>query len=204
MADVYYYVPNSEVSNATECGLKLTQWGEKEIEVEGMTKKCIIALLNPKDDIVKYRSNDYTCLRLEIKLRHCFVADAMLFEVGLESTEAMKLFNESIVQADKYIYGTYRIPECLVTTTVISDQIKVLDKRIDLPILFDNSEELYMNNIIENYREEYRNFNDMMLYTFNMKLVEAKKATMIKDDKSGIAIFQNSVGIFTVKIPSFE
>lgn len=206
MADVFYYVPNSEVSNSVSCGLKLTQWGEKEIETEGITRNCIRALLNPKDDINKYKSDNFKCLKLEIKLRHCFVGDSLLYIAGLENPEVMELYKESIVPAENYVFGTYRIPECLVTSTVISDQIAVLDKRLDLPILYDNSEDLYESNLIENYREEYRNFNDIMLYTFNLRLVEEGKVSMITDEKNGLAIFQNNStkSIFTVKIPTLE
>ncbi|MFA6308778.1 MAG: hypothetical protein WC677_03405 [Clostridia bacterium] len=206
MADVFYYVSNIEVSNSVSCGLKLSEWGEKEVRVEGITRNCIRALLNPKDDIDKYKSDNFKCLRLDIKLRHCFVADSMLYRAGEENPEVMELYNESIVPAENYVFGTYRIPECLITSTVLSDQIEVLDKRIDLPILYDNSEDLYETNLIENYREEYGNFNDIMLYTFNLRLVEEGKVSMINDEKNGIAIFKNnrSKNIFTVKIPTLE
>ena len=35
---------------------------------------------------------------------------------------------------------------------IIGDQVSILNKRLDSPILYDNSEELYVNNIVEDYK----------------------------------------------------
>lgn len=206
MIDVYFYMPESEVSNAVECGLKLSRWAEREVSVDDEVKKCMTALLNPKDDMNKYRSSEYRCVKLEVPPQYCFVADKYLYLVGLKSPLAMELYLKSIVPIDKYIFGSYRLPECLVTSTVISGHIGVLDKRLDLPVLFNNSEELYINNIIETYREEHSEFSDALLYAFYCMLTDAGKLSKKEDPENGIAIFiaKSDGRHFTVKIPDLN
>ena len=42
----------------------------KKSSIESENKRCFCALLNPKDDMDKYKSKDYKCLG---KLYPCFV-----------------------------------------------------------------------------------------------------------------------------------
>ena len=204
MVEVYYYLPVGEVENAVECGMKLSKWFDKEVEINGDTKKCITAFLNPKDDIEKYKSPDLKCVKLELESRYCFIADKFLYNVGMTFPKALELFNKSLIPIEKYIFGSYRIPECLVLSTIIAGQVEVLDKRLDSPVLFGNSEELYINKIVEAYREEYDDFNDAMLYSFYCKLVEAGKMEVIKDYEKKIAVFIDKDKNYTIMIPDME
>jgi len=203
MVDIYYYIPINDVDNVVDCGLKLSTWFDREVVFNGENKKCITALLNPKDDMKKYNSQHYKCLRFELNTNYCFVADKYLYQVGLKMPEIMEQYIASIIPIKNYIFGAYRIPECLVTSTIISEHIKVLDKRIDVPILYDNSEELYINNIIANYREDYKDFNDTMLYYFYCGLCENGKIDKFEDLEEKIAIFfdKNTGKNFTIKMP---
>lgn len=114
MVEVYYYVPQDKVRDSIECGLKLSQWYEKEVQIEFENKKCLCALLNPRDDMDKYKSPDYKCLRLELYPEYCYVADKSLYELGLQHDEVMKLYMDSIIPIKDYIFGMYRLPECLL------------------------------------------------------------------------------------------
>lgn len=189
MVEVYYYLPEAAVEVAVECGIKLSQFFDKEVVINGEIKKCLTAFLNPKDDIEKYKSAEFKCVKLELDAKYCFVADKFLYNIGIDSQEAFELFKESVIPIEKYIFGSYRIPECLVISTVIAGQVGVLDKRLDSPVLFSNSDELYINNIIETYREKYDDFNDAILYSFFYKLVEAGKVEVIEDLDKRIAVF---------------
>jgi hypothetical protein len=188
MVEVYFYMPVNKVENAVECGMKLSQWFDKEVQINGQNRKCIAAFLNPKDDMDKYKSADLKCVKLQLDAKYCFVGDKFLYQVGVNIPKALELFNQSIIPIEKYIFGSYRIPECLVLSTIIAGQIEVLDKRLDSPVLFGNSEELYINNIIETYREEYDDFNDAVLYSFYCKLVDAGKMEIIEDSDKKIAV----------------
>lgn len=206
MVDIYYYLPVNEVDNAVECGLRLSKWSEKEIFIDGEVKKCISALLNPRDDMSKYRSEYYRCVKLELPENYCYVADGSLYLAGLGSTKAMDMYKGSIIPVKNYIFGSYRLPECLVVTTVISGQISILSKKLDSPVLYDNSEELYINNIMETYKEIHSDFSDCLLYNFYSKLAEIGKADKIEDNEKKIAVFfdKKREKAFTVKIPDMS
>lgn len=204
MVEVYYYIQVKEVENAIECGLKLSEWFDKEVHIGHDNKKCMSALLNPKDDINKYKSDSLRCVKLELYSRYCFVADRYLYEIGLNHPEIMKLYLDSVMPIENYTFGLYRLPECLVTSTVIGEQISILDKRLDSPILFDNSEELYINNIIEDFKEQNPNFNDVMLYYFYCNLVQKGRLQKVEDEGKDIVVFlDKEIGrAFTIKKPN--
>jgi hypothetical protein len=206
MVEVYFYMPVNEVGNAVECGMKLSQWFDKEVQINGQNRKCIAAFLNPKDDMDKYKSADLKCVKLQLDAKYCFVGDKFLYQVGVNIPKALELFNQSIIPIEKYIFGSYRIPECLVLSTIIAGQIEVLDKRLDSPVLFGNSEELYINNIIETYREEYDDFNDAVLYSFYCKLVDAGKMEIIEDSDKKIAVFidKEKGKNYTIMVPDLR
>lgn len=203
MVEVYYYVPQAKVRDSIECGLKLSQWYEKEVPIEFENKKCLCALLNPRDDMNKYKSPDYRCLKLEVYPEYCFVADKSLYELGLNHDEVMKLYIDSIMPIKDYIFGMYRLPECLVTATVIPEQISLLDKGLGSPILFDNSEELYINNIIEDFRQKYDNLNDRLLFSFFKGRATKGEMEMIeRDDNNFVAFIDKKTDrAFTVRKP---
>ncbi|MCX8130762.1 MAG: hypothetical protein N3I35_11760 [Clostridia bacterium] len=206
MIEVYYYIPVEEAGNAVECGLKLSKWFDKEVVVNGEIKKCISALLNPRDDLEKFRSAGLKCIKLELSPSYCFVADNSLYEIGTNSADIMKVYEKSVIPAENYVFGTYRMPECLVTCTVIPGQISALDRHLDSPILYNNSEELYVNNIIEGYKEENIDFNDTMLYCFYSKLSEEGVFTRVEDKEKGLAAFTDVKAgkVYTIKIPDLR
>ncbi|HHV99718.1 MAG TPA: hypothetical protein GXX36_09135 [Clostridiaceae bacterium] len=189
MVEVYYYVPAEEVENVVQCGLKLSKWFDKEVLIDGESRKCLTALLNPKDDMEKFKSDKYRCVKLEILPKYCFVADSHLYLMGLSNPDAMELYYESVIPVEDYVFGSYRLPECLITSTVIGEYISVLEDRLGSPLLFDNSEELYLNNIMEVYQEKNTEFIDAMLYCFYSKLAEIGKLKKMEDKENRVAVF---------------
>ncbi len=206
MIDVYYYMPAGQTEDAVECGIKLSEWYSKEIHMEGEVKKCISALLNPRDDHEKYLSPEYRCLTLEVQPKHCFVADGMLYRAGQAYPEAMELYHRSIMPVEKYAFGSYRSPECLITATIIGEHVHVPGKGLDMPILYNNSQELYFNNLLEYFREVHDDFNDTMLYYLFKRLCDEGKAACIEDIVSGLAVFtyHNDGRVYTLRIPDLE
>ena len=202
MVEVYYYIPVDKAENAVACGIKLSEWYDREAGIGGSIKRCISTLLNPRDDYEKYISPDYKCLKLEIMSKYCFAADKFLYDAGITFPGVMEIYNRSIIPVENYTFGRYRLPECLVTSTIISDFVSILDKRLDSPILFNSSEELYMNNIIEGNKEIHSDFVDAMLYSFYSKLAEAGKVKCMEDACSGVAIFidERDGRTYTLKI----
>ena len=206
MVEVYFYIPAKDVENAVECGLKLSEWFSKEVEIDGSKRKCISALLNPRDDQNKYMSEEFKCVKLEVMLKYCHIADASLYKTGLTVPEVMKMYQQTIIPVDKYTFGKYRLPECLVTSTVVGDGISVLDKRLDSPVLFNGSEELYVNGITENFKEKYEDFGDALLYSFYSKLSDIKRLQKVEDVTNGMAVFydEKEKMVYTARIPNME
>lgn len=203
MIEVYFYVPARKAENAVECGIKLTEWYSREIVLDGERKKCISTLLNPRDDHEKYTSQEYKCLKLEVQSKYCYIADSLLHDAGRTHPEVMELYHRSILPVGDYTFGNYRLPECLVTCTVIGENISLLGRGLDTPLLYNNSQELYFNNLLEGLREEHEDFNDTMLYHFFKRLHEEGKAGFIEDPASGLAVFEDlrSGRAFPLKIP---
>ena len=206
MAEIYFYVTADTADCTVECGLKLSEYAVKDVLINGEIKKCISALLNPKDDMEKYKSAEYKCLKFELPSNQCYIGDQYLYKVGLSFPEVMKIYTNSIVPINDYIFGLFRLPECLVTTTVLPGQISILDKRLDSPVLFDNSEEFYINNIIEIHKEEKSDFNDVMLYCFYCKLAEEKKLKKLEDGEKKIAVFIDTKRgkTFSIRVPDIS
>ena len=56
MATIYFYVKSSKLNETLRYGIKLSQNFSHIIPIKGTEKKCMVGLLNPKDDIDKYNS----------------------------------------------------------------------------------------------------------------------------------------------------
>ena len=203
MVEVYFYIPARQTDMAVECGIKVSDWYTREVLLDGAKKKCIAALLNPRDDFDKYMSPAYRCLKLEVKPKYCFVADSLLYEVGLAYPEVMEMYQRSMMPVEQYTFGGYRLPECLVTSTVLGEDVHLLGKGLESPVLYDNCQELYFNNILEGFRETHDDFNDTLLYHFFRRLCDEGKAVRVEDTISGLAVFTyNGDGrVYTLRIP---
>jgi len=160
--DAYLYIPSTEKTDALMCGIKLSVWGEKTLILNGYPAQCISALLNPRDDIKKYKSSDYACLRVDIKPESCYIADKSLYG----SKELDELYAKSIISPKDYVFGTYRNPECLISRTILPENLSDADKPQGCPLLYQNSEELYVNNLLEKFKENSPDFNETILSLF--------------------------------------
>lgn len=203
MAEVYFYVPAEKAEVAAECGMKLSEWHDREVNISGENKKCISAFLNPRDDIAAYKSQNCRCVKLDVNPKYCYIADGYLYRLGRNKPEVMRMYEESIMPVEDYKFGKYRKPECLIACTIIGDSISLLEKKLDSPILFSNSEELYFNNLLEGFREMHDDFNDASMYFLLSALVDVGLVKKIEDAQSGMAIFvqEQSGRVYTINIP---
>ena len=133
MATIYYYAKNESLPIYLKYGIRLSKNFDKELNINGYIKQYLIGYLNPKDNMQKYNSNEFTCIKLEVLENHVTVIDSSF---GLEN-------NSSYSSIDKYIFGTFRLPLALVDTSIMSDKISLYNKVIDVPLLYDNSEEYF-------------------------------------------------------------
>jgi hypothetical protein len=203
MPEVYYYVKADDVSNIIDCGLKLSTFYNKEVIIGDEKKLCFSGLINPKDDLQFYESTSMCCLKLQVKSERCFVADRFIYESAKE--QDMDLYYKTIVPIEQYMFGTYRLPECLITTTILAGEASILDKRMDSPVLYSNSEELYINNILQELRDKYAETDDLLLYYFLDKLADMAELDKIENNKTGKLVFRNKLGrTYCIKRPDLD
>ncbi len=154
----YFYIKKNKTAEASECGLKLSIYADTEIIIDIFKKKAIMALLSPKDDLIKHYDNQYNCLKLELPEDKLYIAEKVYLELGNN-----ELFLQSVIKATDYVVSMYRKPVFTISFTVIGDYISILDKNRDIPILFDNSEEAYLKTKMANLENRDDKFYDRAL-----------------------------------------
>lgn len=100
-----------------------------------MEKRVFVGLLNPKDDMFKYQSKEFTCLKVSLYPEQCYVIN----EVSLIITPK----EYDLIPLNDYIYGSLESPRVIFNTSILPEQIEVLDDVMDEPILYDNSKDLF-------------------------------------------------------------
>jgi hypothetical protein len=206
MIEVYYYLPQEKSGICVECGMKLSDWYDKQLVVDGEERMCLSALLNPKDDKDRYGCKELSCVKLEVYPRYCYIADKWLYHMGLGDPEMMMMYESSIIPVENYKFGSYRFPECLVTNTVVGGHISLLNSRIDSPVIFEDSETLYLNNLVESFRVRHNDFYDAALYGLFKRLSEIRIFDERRSEKEGIVLFidRRTGESYTVRMPDIN
>jgi hypothetical protein len=157
----YFYIDKNDAEEAADCGLKLSLYGKEVLAEKDHPIRAIMALVSPKDDIAGYNNEKLACLKLDIPKGKLLVAEEIYLETGNR-----EWFNESVVHAENYIFGTYRKPCYLITFTISSDYVGILDKSRDVPVLYDDSEDLYRYKVKAEFEDKDDNFYDKALYGY--------------------------------------
>ena len=135
MSIIYYYTKNDNLPIYLKYGIRLSKNYDEEFNINGYKKPFLTGLLNPKDDINKYNSNAYTCIKLDVLSNHCKVIN---YSLQLNINEVTPY-----IPLEEYKFGTFKNPCVLIDTSIISDKISLYNKVIDVPLLYDNSEDFY-------------------------------------------------------------
>ncbi|MGI6084601.1 MAG: hypothetical protein ACOYIF_04060 [Acetivibrionales bacterium] len=205
MADLYFFVSKERMEDVVDCGLKLSEWYDREITLPGMndSRKVIKAFLNPRDDLRSLKDTGYQCLRLQVDLEYCWVSDGMLYRMGDEDTGLLKQYYNNIVPLKDYCFGTFRDPEVLVTISVLPEFIEITGAALDIPLLYENSETLYLKNLLNKHEEIYKDSGNHLLYAFFTYLESKGKVTRFEDmeHKNAIFFYNESNAYAVLKIP---
>jgi len=191
MSVLYFYVPADSVSDIVDCGIKLSQWYDRELdfgEPHGR-RKALRALINPWDDPGKSRDPSYRCIRLELDAAECRVGDADLYRMGLSEPSLMARYLRTLVPLSEYRFCTFRNPECLVFTSILPDQIEVTGKVQDTPVLFENSETLYLGNLLESIEQERQDSGNTLVYAYCRYLESMGGMRCIENRDLGLTVF---------------
>lgn len=194
----YFYIDKNDAEVAAECGLKLSLYGREILADPEHPIRAITALISPKDDMAKYEDENLTCLKLDIPRGKLLVAEELYLSTGNR-----EWFNESVVHAENYIFGTYRKPCYLITFTISSEYIGILDKSRDVPVLYDDSEEVYIHKVKGAFEDKDENFYDKALYGYLDVLQRNWKAT-IEWQSDEYTIFGTGGRKFIIRNPIYE
>ncbi len=202
MAVVYFYIPAQKLEDVIDCGLKLSEWKDRTQATPWSrdARPCIRTFLHPMDDI-RHRDPSFKCIKLDVPTDYCVVADNDLYQLSLEHPELEKKYIDTMVQLDRYFFGSFRSPECLVFTTVLSEQISPLEKGLGEPILYQNSETLYVNNLLEQYKSRFDDINQVLLYSFLTLQKQNGCVEGLQSDEKGLAVFFDTKMSHPVTIP---
>lgn len=202
MAVVYFYVPVDKANDVIECGLKLSEWKDREQQTPWNSgpQPCFCALLHPDDD-KRNRDPAYQCIKINVPAEDCVIADGDLYKLSMEYPEIKQKYIDTMVPLNRYIFGSFRNPECLIFTTILGDQISVYGKGLDDPILYENSETLYVNNLLERYNDRYSGINRVLLYCFLLAQSQNGLLEGLYSDSEGLAFFLDKGANRYVTIP---
>lgn len=194
----YYYISKNETEEALECGLKLSVYGEPIPGSGEIPINAIRAYLSPRDNMDYFQNQELICLKLDLPAEKLLVAEKSFTDAGKN-----KWFNESIVHAAKYMLGTYRNPCYLITFTVLNEYISVLDKNRDVPVLYDNSSELYLQSVRSKLREADEGYPERALFGYLGVLVSLEEASVEWSDKK-TTVFNLDGERYILKKPADE
>lgn len=199
MAIIYYYVLKEKIEDFKQ-GIDISLKKEKDISVDGIMKPCIFGGLLPKDDIIKNKSEQYSCIELDVNINDCFVLDS-----DLSSIKNNELYFESIIPLSKYKFGTYRRPEVAIISNIDAKHIHNYKKNMGSPFLIENSDKLYKDNLFEDLRQKYNDFDETILNIFFMLMTSKGKMTLLgKKDVNSKTVYiykdNSTKKIYTVDI----
>ena len=135
MVTIYFYVKSSKLNETLRYGIKLSQNFSHIVPIKGIEKKCMVGLLNPKDDIDKYNSDEFVCLKLNLYAEQCYVINEVSLVIPPKDYEIQNIKD--------YKYGEFESPRVLFSCSILPEEIAILNKTIDEPLLFDNSKDLF-------------------------------------------------------------
>lgn len=204
MLDSYIFVHKDRLDEIDGCGMKLSQWADRQVFINGEERNYISSLLNPRDNIDKYKSREYKVVRLNVDINYCFVAEGFILKEGFNSPGSLTLYTRSIIPAKEYILGMYRQPECLVAKTILSQEMTIPSKALSFPTFYESSETLYLSKLMENLSEENPQFNDMALYYYFNNLAEKGEIDKVTDENAGFVVFSFKDGRKPVVLKLFK
>lgn len=171
---VFYYVPSALSGEILECGLKKTDWWERELEREGEQIRYMVAYLHPADSV--YSQNpSYQAIRVDLTGETAYVAEGAVRDYP-------EWYEQSLIPLSSYRLGTYRKPECLISKTIFPNRLFAYDSRRGEPILYESSEALYLNGLKCQAIEIYEDFYELAMQAYYDKLVQQDIYEVISGD----------------------
>ena len=135
---LYIWLEQEKAEKAAAEGLSPEGEGIPGVRFAGIGKAYLVAFLHPAD--AGTASGRKVCLKLNIE-----PGEVRIFDAARIDEKA----RESLIPADRYRLGTYRRPWCVIARKITPEEISFYDSRMDEPLLYENSEKLYVDRIFE-------------------------------------------------------
>jgi len=194
----YFYINEHELAEALECGLKLSVYGKPIPESGDIPIRVIHAYLSPRDNFDAFNDPGLVCLKLDLPGDKLLVAEEIYAIIGKH-----KWFNESIIHASKYMLGRYHKPCYLITFTVLGEFISLLDKNMDVPVLYENSASLYIQTLKTRFEDNDDAFYDKAFFGY-MKLLASMGRASEEWSGHGTSVFLMDGERYVLHKPSDE
>lgn len=194
MLDSYVFVHKNSLEEVEGCGMKLSKWADRNILINGEEKKYISSYLNPRDNMIKYKSQDFKVVKLEIDMKYCYAAEGFFMDFKSASELGSLLYAESIIPAKDYVFGMYRKPECLIAKTILPEEMIIQSEcGLSFPLFYESSQSLYLSKLMEGLREENQSFDDQVLYYYfdNLTKMGKVKKELGSDGKTAVFSLNN-------------
>ncbi len=132
----YIWLEKEKAEEILAKGMKPEGEGVEGLALPRAGKEYIAALLHPADTFAGGGEADHVCLRLDIDRKTAYVIDAGRMAGRVQDT---------LTPADKYVFGSFRRPLLIITAPVRAEDIKRYEGNIDAPLLYENSEKIYID-----------------------------------------------------------
>lgn len=176
MQDLYIYVDKNIASDCLKYGIKLSEQENRVIELNSSTKRGIQAFLSPKDSPL-YLNEDFECIRVLTK-----GLTAIVFNKICEGTE---LIDNFVVDIENYNIGDYELPEAIICSSILPDNLFPYNKILDKPLLVQNSREFYYEKCINEILEtdmftKYELYQTLLILGDQKKVLNVEKYQSVK------------------------
>ena len=158
VASVFIFLDNNCIDDALECGIKLSENADISIDIFGEAKRCMTGFLNPNDYENVYGKS---CMLCDIADKYCHIYEAALLDGGMTVDE--EEFKNSVIPYDKYSLGMYRKPRVAIFATILPDAIHLQKQKYDIPMLYADSEQLYIDMEFDKLCEKHENYKELFV-----------------------------------------
>ena len=194
----YFYINKAESDEAVECGLKLSVYGSDMPEAKGVPARALVSLLSPKDEPSLYDDESLACMKLELPDDKLYIAEWTYADTGSD-----EWFGESLIPAGEYILGTYRKPRFVIPFTVLGGSLGILDKKRDVPVLYADSEELYIRSMFSDLEYKDGDFYNRALYGY-LNVLQSGWKSSIEWQSDDLTVFGFGGKRYIIRNPDNE
>lgn len=150
----YFYTTEETANEAASCGLKLSHVTNATVSVYGKEMPCVVTYLHPAD--CKDAQGCSAILKITLEDGKAFIGEGLLHGTR---------FDQTLIPAKDYRYGTYRSPRCVLTCSVFPEQIERYDSAMDEPLFYESSESLYRDTAMSRVQES-DDFRELALRSY--------------------------------------